>query len=54
MKRFLALSVLFGLTGLPVIGCGGGHGSTSFTTNPQAWRGLCYRRRCSALFCRES
>jgi hypothetical protein len=35
MKRFLALSVLFGLTGLPLIGCGGGNGSTSFTTNPQ-------------------
>src|ERR1700687_2011796 len=36
MKRFLALSVFFALTGLTLVGCGGGNGSTSLTTNSQS------------------
>ncbi len=36
MKRFLALSMFFALTGLTLVGCGGGNGSTTFSTNPQS------------------
>src|SRR4249920_471506 len=35
MRRFLALSAFFALM-LTLIGCGGGNGSTSFSTNPQS------------------
>ena len=36
MKRFLVLSVFLALTGLTLAGCGGGNGSGTFSTNPQA------------------
>ena len=36
MKRFLALSVLLALSGLSLVGCGGGTGPATFTTSPQA------------------
>ncbi len=36
MKRFLALSVLLALSGLNLVGCGGGTGPATFTTSPQA------------------
>ena len=36
MERFLAFSVFFALTGLTLVGCGGGNGSTTTTTSPQA------------------
>src|ERR1700724_2932562 len=36
MKRFLALFVLLALSGLSLVGCGGGAGAATFTTSPQA------------------
>ena len=36
MKRILALSLFFAVTGLTLVACGGGGGSASFSTNPQA------------------
>jgi len=36
MKRVLALSLFFAVTGLTLVACGGGSGSASFSTNPQA------------------
>jgi len=36
MKQFLALSVFLALCGLTIVGCGGGSGSTSFSSGGQA------------------
>jgi Domain of unknown function (DUF4382) len=36
MKRVLALSLFFAVTGLTLVACGGGSGSASFSTHPQA------------------
>jgi hypothetical protein len=36
MKRILALFMIFALMGLTLVACGGGGGSTMFSTNPQA------------------